>query len=149
MRKFFLLCCIAFFALPGLAVDSNQVKYVGGTVPGMKVGVTGELQMSGTTLTFESPGHRVAIPYSSIESFDHSTEVARHLGVLPAIVVALLRARQRRHFIGISYRDQASDSLPQVVVLEIPKGMTRTLQRVLETRTPPHLKQPTRPCTSS
>ena len=149
MRKLFLLCCIGFFALPALAVDGNQVKYVGGTVPGMKVGALGEVQMSGTTLTFQSTGARVAIPYATIESFDHSTEVARHLGVLPAIVVALLRARQRRHFIGISYREQASDSLPQVVVLEIPKGMTRTLQRVLETRTRPHAKQPSRPCTSS
>lgn len=149
MRKFFLLCCIGFFAVPGFAVDGNQVKYVGGTVPDMKIGALGEVQISGATLTFESSGARVAIPYASIESFDHSTEVARHLGVLPAIVVALLRARQRRHFIAISYRDQASDSLPQVVVLEIPKGMARTLQRVLETRTPPHATQPTRPCRSS
>ena len=149
MRKFFLLCCIGFFALPGLAVDGNHVKYVGGTVPGMKVGALGEVQLSGTTLTFESSGARVAIPYASIESFDHSTEVARHLGVLPAIIVALFRARQRRHFIAISYRDRASDSLPQVVLLEIPKGMTLTLQRVLEARTPTHAKQPTRPCTSS
>ena len=149
MKKFFLLCCLFLFALPALAVSGSNVRYVGGTVPGIDVGAVGKINVSGTNLVFGSSTHKVAIPYASIESVEHSSEVARHLGVLPAIVVGLLRARQRRHFVGISYRDQSSDPVPQVVILEVPKDMTRTLQRVLETRVPRQAKEPTRPCTSS
>jgi hypothetical protein len=149
MKRFFLLCCVGFFALPAFALERIQVKYVGGTLPGMNVGKIGTIDISGASLLLESSGHKVAIPYTSIESFEHSTEVARHLGVLPAIVVGLLKARQRRHFIGISYRDPTLDPVTQVVVLEVPKGMSRTVQRVLETRAPRHTQMPNHPCASS
>jgi hypothetical protein len=135
--------------LPAFAAAGSPVKYVGGTVAGINVGAIGKLDISGTTLLFESSTHKVSIPYASIDSFEHSTEVARHLGVLPAIVVALLKPRQRRHFFGISYRDESADPESQVLVLEVPKDMTRTLQRVLETRAPRHAKGPSSPCTSS
>ena len=146
---FILICCLVFLALPVLAVEASQVKYVGGTVPGMDMGTIGRVDLSGPALLFESSGHKVTIPYASIDSFDSSTDVARRLGILPAIVVALIRARQRRHFIGISYRDQSSDPLTQVVILEVPKGMSRTLERVLATRAPRHTQISNRPCTSS
>jgi len=149
MKKFFLLCCLGFLTLPVLAIEGSQVKYAGGTVPGMNIGAVGKVDVSGSTLLFESSGRKVAIPYASIESFEHSSEVARHLGVLPAIVVALFRARQRRHYIGISYRDQSSDPVTQTVILEVPKGTSRTLERVLETRAPREAKMPNHPCSSS
>jgi hypothetical protein len=114
----------------------------------MNVGTVGKIDISGSTLHFEASGHKVTIPYASIESFDHSTEVARHLGVLPAIVVALLKTRQRRHFIGISYHEPSSDLGTQVIILEVPKGMSRTLQRVLETRAPRHTEISNHPCIS-
>lgn len=144
MKRIFLLCCLGFFVLPALAVEGNHVKYVGGTLSGMNVGAVGKIETSGIELSFESSGRKIAIPYASIESFHQSTEVAHHLGILPAIAVALLKARQRRHFIGISYRDLSSDPESQVVVLEVPKGLSRSLQQIRETRV--HAEAPNRPC---
>src|ERR1700751_2962718 len=109
MKQFFLLCCFGLFTLPALAGEGGHIKYVGGTVPGLNTGAGGQVDISGRTLVFESSKRKVSVPYASLESFEHSSEVARHLGILPAIVVALLKPRQRRHFIGISYRDQSAD----------------------------------------
>jgi hypothetical protein len=60
--------------------------------------------------------------------------VARHLGVLPAIAVGLVKKRQRRHYFRISYRDE--NGVVQVVVFEVPKNMPRTLLPILQTRAP-------------
>src|SRR5579863_8804560 len=121
-------------AAPG-AADDWRVKYAGGTVPGMNIGVVGKMDTtSDTSLIFEHAGDKLTIPYASIESFDHAEEVARHLGVLPAIVVGLLKARQHRHFFRISYH--GTNDLAQVVVFEVPKQMPRPLQAVLDARAP-------------
>jgi hypothetical protein len=94
-------------------------------------------------LVLEHSGSKLEIPYAAIQSFEYSKEVTRHLGVLPAIAVSLLRARQRRHFFRISYHD--TNSVPQVVLFEVPKHIPRALQAVLDTRAPQAVK-PSRPC---
>jgi hypothetical protein len=141
MKRFFLFCFVALLTLPAVAIDANQVKYAGGTLPGVKVGVVGKLDTtSETSLVLEYAGNKISIPYSSIESFQYTQEVARHLGVLPTIVVGLLKVRQHRHFFRISYRDQNGDQrgdqnhVAQVVILEVPKHMPRTLEAILEAR---------------
>ncbi|HUJ82233.1 MAG TPA: hypothetical protein VLW83_10130, partial [Candidatus Acidoferrales bacterium] len=89
---------------------------------------------SETTLSFEYAGNKLLIPYAKIDSFDYSQQVARHLGVLPAIAVGLVRKRQRRHFIQISYRDESNVS--RVAVFEVSKQMPRTLLAILRNRAP-------------
>jgi hypothetical protein len=135
VKSFFLLCSLALLSLSAHALERDQVKYVGGTLAGVTVGSVGLIDTTApATLLFQHSGTKIAIPYASIESFQSSTEAARHLGVLPAIVVALLKARQHRHFVRISYRDQSEDHTVQVVIFEVPKGMSMTLQAVLEAR---------------
>jgi hypothetical protein len=57
--------------------------------------------------------------------------------VLPVIVVALLKPRQQRHFFRIAYRDPNSPNpVMHVIVLEVPKGMSCTLEAVLDVRAP-------------
>ena len=146
MKKLVALCLLLVLSLPMAAVDGQQVKYVGGTVPGVNAGVIGKFDIiSDTSLTFEHAGNKLMIPYASIESFDYSKEVARHLGVLPAIVVALLRIRQRRHFFRISYRGPTD--VAQVAIFEVPKHMPRTLRAVLNARRPETDKS-CKPCVS-
>lgn len=155
MRRWVAFGLFLLLCLPAAAVSGGQVMYTGGTAPGLKAGMIGRLDTtSETALTYEYGGNKLEIPYGSIESFDYSCEVTRHLGVLPAIVVGLLRARQHRHFFRISYRDQnrGPNGPPQVAVFEVPKQMPRTLKAVLEARrvvpdTPASSKsKPCQPC---
>jgi len=135
VRKLAAFCMLLALSLPAGAVEDGQVMYVGGTVPAMQAGVLGRLDTtSETTLTFEYSGKKLDIPYAKIISFEYSKEVARHLGVLPAIAVGLVKKRQRRHFFRISYRDESD--VPQVAVFEVSKQAPQTLQAVLETRAP-------------
>ncbi len=135
MNKLMIFCLLLFHALPVLAVDDGHVMYAGGTVPGLPAGVVGRLDTtSEESLTFEYLGTKVLIRYSEIDSFEYSTEVTRHLGVMPAIAVGLVKMRQHRHYFRISYR--SIDNVSQVVVFEVPKHMPRTLQAVLVARAP-------------
>ena len=155
MKRFMVLGFILAVTLPALAVEGDGVKYLGGTVPGVKTGVVGRFATaSESALIFEHSGGKLAIPYDAIASYQYSQEVARHLGVLPMIAAGLFRVRQRRHFVRISYRDANHNSsqgsnrdssrdsnggasgVLQVAVFEVPKGMPRTLRPVLEARAP-------------
>lgn len=134
MKRFLQFCLFLFLSLSASALEDGQAKYVGGTVPGVTAGIVGRLETtSETSLIFEHAGHKMEIPYASIESHEYSKEVARHLGVLPTIVIGLIKVRQHRHFFRISYWPQGATA-PQVVVFEVPKHMPRALQAILQAR---------------
>ena len=133
MKKFVAFCLMLILTASASALEDKQVMFVGGTTQTVKPGVVGHLDTtSDTALTFEHPGGKLQIPYSDIQSFQYSTEVTHHLGVLPAIAISLLAKRPRHHYFRISYRDE--NKLPQVVILEVPTAMTRVVQAVLEAR---------------
>jgi len=135
MQKLLAVCLLLTLSLPALAVEEGQVIYVGGSAAGVTAGVIGRLDTtSDTELIFEYSGNKLAIPYNAIQSFEYSKEVTRHLGVLPAIAVGMLKMRRHQHFFRISYRD--SNHVEQAAVFEVPKHMPRTLKAVLETRAP-------------
>lgn len=86
MQKLVAFCLLLTFSFPALAVEDGQVIYLGGSAPGVSAGVVGRLDTtSDKALVFEYSGNKLAIPYDSIQSFEYSKEVTRHLGVLPAI----------------------------------------------------------------
>jgi len=137
MKKLMTFCLLFALAgaLPVAAVEDSQVMYAGGTAKALPAGAIGRLDTtSETSLIFESSGTKLLIPYAGIQSFEYSTEVARHLGVLPTIGVGLVKMRRHRHHFRISYRD--ADNGSQVVIFEVPKQMPGTLQAVLEARAP-------------
>jgi hypothetical protein len=139
VNRIFALFFLLVMSLSASALTDGQVMYAGGTVPGLGVNTIGRLDTaSDTALTFESVGSKLAIPYSAIESFEYSQEVTRHLGVLPAIAVGLVKQCQPRHFFRITYHDQAHVS--QTAISEVPKTMPRTLQAVLNARGPAGLQ---------
>jgi len=136
MRGFPQFCFLLLLSLSAYGLDEGHARYVGGTVPGTPAGVVGRLDTTSlTALTFEYAGNKVEIPYASIESYEYSKEVTRHLGVLPAIAVGMIKMRRHSHFFSISYRSE-SGAPAQVVVFEVPKNMPRTLEAILQTRAP-------------
>ena len=141
MRKAILAASfIALFTVYGFAVEGSDVLYAGGTVQSLAAGSLGRLDLTGTeNLIFASLSGRFSIPYTAIDSYQYSEEVARHLGVLPAIGTGLIRHRQKRHFLRIAIHDTQGQS--QVVVLEVSKQLPRTLRAILETRAPGACRQ--------
>jgi len=146
MKSLATLCLVLLFARPLLAVDDGDVSYVGGTVENLKEGSPGKLDItSQTELVFVSSSVKLVIPYASIDSYDHSQQVAHHLGVLPAIAVSLVKKRQRQHFLRIAYHDEIKT--PQVAIFEVPKQMPLTLLAILQQRAPQGCKpQPYSKC---
>jgi hypothetical protein len=135
VKKLAAFLLLLVLTVPARAVEDSQVMYAGGTVPGMQSGILGRLDTtSEIALTFECAGKKLPISYAKIVSFEYSEKVARHLGVLPAIAVGLVKKRQRKHFFQISYRDETDTT--QVAVFEVSKQMPQTLLAVLRSRSP-------------
>jgi hypothetical protein len=135
MKRILALCMLLVVALPTLGVEGEQVMYVGGTIKTLKEGDLGRLDTtSQTTLTFEYSGGKAAIPFDKIDSFEYTQQVARHLGVLPAIAVGLVKRRQRKHFFRISYHEETNE--PQVALFEVSKQMPQSLLAILQARAP-------------
>jgi hypothetical protein len=123
------------------AVEDGTVRYAGGTVTGLKEGSIGKLKTSSTrSLMFDSAGVSLVIQYAKIDSYEYTHPVARHLGVLPAMAVGMVKKRQRRHFFRISYRDDAGEL--RVAIFEVPKQMPPVLLAILKTEAP-HSCKPT------
>jgi len=132
-------------AAPAFAVTTGEAEYLGGTVAGTANGTIGALDTTAAEkLVFRyKPSPTIAastaatsaeieIPYASIQSFQYSTEVTYHIGVLPAIAVSLVKKRMRKHFFTISYTDLSKTT--QVVVLEVPKDEPKVLLPILRAR---------------
>jgi hypothetical protein len=134
MRKFLWLFILLAAAAPQLASGEEEVHFAGGTVTHVKAGAAGALDLSsGTVLRFASANGTLEIPYTAIDSWEHTNEVLR-LGVAPAIAVAIVAPRKHSDFIRISYIDDKHAT--QVVVFEVPKQMLRFLMPALESRAP-------------
>jgi hypothetical protein len=135
MRRIVGLALLLAFSLPCAAAD-DPVIYVGGTVPGLQQETNGLFDTSDkTSLIFQHAAGKVAIPFSTIVSYQYTEKVTHHLGALPAIAVGLLRARKRQHVVRITYRDESN--APQVALFQVPKQMPQTLMPILEARAPP------------
>lgn len=135
MTRVAAVCLLLAMTAGAGAAETEGVKYLGGTAKVLREGARGRLDTSPeNSLVFESAGNKVEIPYAEIESFTFSEEVAHHLGVFPAIAVALVRKRQRKHFLRIVYRDEQSVS--QVLVFEVPKRAPQALLAILQARAP-------------
>src|SRR5580658_7336683 len=121
--------------VPAPAVEGEQVMYVGGTVEILSKGLIGQLDVtSQTALKFESSGGKLLIPFEAIDSYEYFQEVARHLGVLPAIAVGRVKRRQRRHFFRITYHGDSKTQ--QVAIFEVSKEAPHTLMAILQGRAP-------------
>jgi hypothetical protein len=142
MKKLVALVMVLALALPAVAdtrrplfTSFDETYYVGGTVADLKEGATGQLRTDGEAdLVFEHGGGKVSIPYQSVISYQYTEELARHYGAVLTVAVVLLKHRQRRHVIELTYKDKADKS--QVAIFEVPKDKALTIVAVLRTRAP-------------
>jgi hypothetical protein len=99
MKRILCLCLRLVIPFAALAVESGQVLYIGGSAAIMKDGTLGKLDAaSKDEIAFVYFGGKFTIPFATLDSYESSDRVARHLGVVAAVAVGLVRRRQRRHF---------------------------------------------------
>lgn len=133
------LALLLMFAVGGRAgwsmVDGKEVEVRRTTVPGVAENSVGEFDLTQSeALLWRSEGHTITMPYKTMISFAYSNRVARHLGVLPAIAVGVVRKRERKHLFMFSWKDESG--VPQVLEVEVAKTAPRGLLEVLRTRAP-------------
>ncbi len=125
----------AIFAVtsPAFAVDEMQITYANGTVPGVPESSTGTLNTSSpAALEFHSGASQFAIPYTAITSYSARDENRFRLGVLPAIAVGVLKARSKRHFVTIAWKDEKGTA--NVVTFEMSHEHSVGLMSILRVR---------------
>jgi phosphatidylglycerophosphate synthase len=139
LTGFLVLVLGAELVTPAFAIEAGQVAYTGGSLS-VAQGTIGSFDVtSSTALVFKYAGpgasaNEVAIEYKNIRGYSYTSEVAYHLGVLPAIAVGLLKSRERRHFLSIRYVDSAD--VAQAAVFEVAKSDPPALLAVLRARAP-------------
>jgi len=137
MRVVVVLAMLSLYIAPVFSEEMKDIVYVGGSSKTPTIGSEGRLDVSTpNALTFRSEKAGVAtenaIPYAKIRHFEHYSEVAHHLGVLPAIAVGLVAKRRRKHFFTISYTD--AQDVTQVMIFEVPRADSSALLAILRAR---------------
>lgn len=123
-------------ARAGLAeVDAGQIRYVSGTLA-VAPDTVGRFDTTPTdALVFHAGAAAdTRIAYTEISKVEAYRVVARHLGVLPAVGAALVRKRERKHFVSITYKDAAGKV--QVALFEVPKTDPPSLLPIFQGRAP-------------
>jgi len=136
MKQTLIFLLVGLMAVPtplAAAVRGKEVMYVGGTIKTVPEATEGTLDTDNPkTLIFNSPKGTFVIPYDRISSLEYGQKAGRRLGVALVITVWALFSKKRRHFVTIGFTDE--NNAPQGVVLEIPKGYTKTTLTILEVR---------------
>lgn len=126
------LVMLAVSALTAYGSSIPSVTFIGGSAPGISAGTPGALDTGTEQLAFHWHEGDLAIPYAQIQNFGYREQRAFHLGVLPTIVIRLLRPAMYRHILTVSYLDGSGEK--QVAVFEVPKEAKDTLPAVLQER---------------
>jgi len=116
------------------AVSGSQVQLRASTVAAPPLDTIGQFDTTlPERLLFHAPNQPdLVIPYAQITEFFVHEEVARHLGVFPAIVVGTVKKRQQHHFVSITYTDATGAA--QVATFEVAKSVPSLILPVLEAR---------------
>lgn len=129
-----LLVCafMAPFAMAG--IGSKKASYVGGTVTTIKENTEGDTSTKDEKIyTFTTKGATLSIPYDRVDSLEYGQKAGRRVGLALTISPWLLLSKKRKHFLTISWKDEADKQ--QAVVFELGKDIIRTELATLEART--------------
>ena len=119
----------------GAEVKGMEATYSSGTAPGVQPGVEGRLDTtSATALEFHSSSGDFSVPYVGITAAKYREENRFRLGVLPAIGVDLLKARSKRHWITLTWKDDRG--VVQAAIFENSRENSIWLLTIVRVRAP-------------
>jgi hypothetical protein len=120
------------FAFAG--IGSRKAVYIGGTVNTIKEGTEGDPSTQDEkAYSFGYKGGSLTIPYDRVDSLEYGQKAGRRVGLAIAISPFLLLSKKRKHFLTISWKDEADKQ--QAAVFELGKDIVRTELATLEART--------------
>jgi hypothetical protein len=143
-RRFVAAVVITVFAVvPLLAgLDGKKALYVGGTVPGLTDNVEGRFDTTSADRLAFTPDKKdlaaIAIPYKAITELEYGQKAGRRVGVAVMVSPLALFSKKRKHYLTISYKDDAGKD--QAGVFELGKDIIRTTVKIVETRSGQQLK---------
>jgi hypothetical protein len=116
------------------AEDGQDAGYVGGSVPGIKEGTAGKLDMTAANgLKFQAGATELSIPYGQMSRIEYREQNRFRLGVVGTIVVGIVKAREKVRSVTITWRDDKDAA--NVVTLEMGKEKAMASLDVLRART--------------
>jgi hypothetical protein len=127
---------VVFLLTPLAAVGSKKAKYVGGTVTSIPEKSEGRLDtQNGAALIF-TPDKReqpaLSIPYDAITSLEYGQKAGRRVAVAVLVNPLALFSKKRKHFLTVTYKDDAGKE--QAAVIELGKDISRTTLTIVETQ---------------
>ena len=129
-----LLVCAFVVPLAMAGVGSKNALYVGGTINTIKEGSEGTTSTKDEKVyTFTAKGTTLSIPYDRVDSLEYGQKAGRRVGLALTISPWLLLSKKRKHFLTVSWKDEADQQ--QAVVLDLGKDIIRTELATLEART--------------
>ena len=133
-----LLTTVLFITLCGITVlraEQVEVTYLSGTVRALPAQAAGKLDITiPAALELEAGASRIDIPYAAIDGYEYREENRFRLGVLPAIAVGALKAREKRHLLTITWKDEAA--IAQTATFQMTRDRAEGLIKVLDARAP-------------
>lgn len=125
------LCCFSSISWAGLG--SKDTAYIGGTINSIKENTEGKSSATNEkTFSFQYKGGNLLIPYDRIDSLEYGQKAGRRIGVAIMVSPIALLSKKRRHFLTISYLDDAEKQ--QAAVFELGKDVVRVTLASLEAR---------------
>jgi phosphatidylglycerophosphate synthase len=130
-------------------VETGQVAYAGGSA-GIARDTLGAMDTtSPTTLVFKFKAadgrpSQINIAYKGIHYFSYHDGVSYQMGLLPLIVISLVKPRERKHIFTIGYED--SNGSTQVAIFEVGKRDQREFMEILRARDPQICSKPALAC---
>lgn len=126
----FCVCSSSIWA----GVGSKDTVYVGGTVSSIKQDTEGKSSTSDEKVfTFQYTGGQLTIPYDRVNTLEYGQKAGRRVGVAIMVSPIALLSKKRKHFVTISYLDEAEKQ--QAAVFELGKDVVRVTLATLEART--------------
>lgn len=115
-------------------VPSKKAVYQGGTLPGIKIPVTGSVDLTGPKdFVFSHEFGEIRVPYDRVNSLEYGQKAGRRLGLAIVLSPAFLLSRKRKHYLTINFRQESGEQ--HAIVFELGKKIVRTTLRGLEART--------------
>jgi len=138
MARNFTACimAVAFLSSNVAAVGGGKAVYVAGTIGGLSEKTEGTLDTQSELRLIFLPDQKGASPliihYEAITDLEYGQRPGRRLAVAELADPLALSPKERRHFLTVSYKDEAGRD--QAAVLEIAEDIIRTMLTIVEAR---------------
>ena len=116
------------------ADNGSRAEYVGGTLSALPSNTDGRVStVDGGSFEFRSRPAMIRVPYDRINLLEYGQQAGRRYLLALTISPLLLLSKSRKHFLTVSFKDEAGRQ--QAMVFQLDKRDVRAVLAGLEART--------------